>query len=374
MLIDSTLREGAQAYGVSFSSFVEGQILELISAAGVEEMEIGWVGKQGLEEVIAQSHRLPSRPALSLWSRLKSEDIHQAANLGISRINIGVPASGLHQIQRLGFTAEQVRDSIRKHIRLARDLGLGTVCLGLEDASRAEPEHLEQIVQAAVEAGADRIRLSDTVGILDPGSTVSLIRRAASIFPGPIAIHCHNDFGMGTANAIAALDNGADWADVSVLGLGERCGIARLEEVAAFLALGRRHRGYDLSTIHHLCRVVEQLAEIVVPGNKPVCGRDIFAAESGLHVHGLLINPTLFEPFDPKQIGVNPEKRRLSFGEKSGRAAIRSALLRFRPDWADDDEMVQQAAYLVKTHARGLGRPLSEKELAATLREIQGRQ
>lgn len=137
-----------------------------------------------------------------------------------------------------------------------------------------------------------------------------------------IGTHFHNDCGMATANALTALECGADCADVSVLGLGERAGVARLEELAAALVV-RGRAAFDLSPLRGLCGHVAQAASLSVPRHWPVAGRDIFAVESGLHAHGVRRDPSLFEPFPPELVGGS---RRVGVGRKSGVAAVAAAL------------------------------------------------
>ncbi|MFW6216322.1 MAG: homocitrate synthase/isopropylmalate synthase family protein [Desulfohalobiaceae bacterium] len=369
MLIDSTLREGAQAYGVSFSLQDCLRILEMLAPTGVGEIEIGWAGKQDLPALLQQAQKLPLLPPLSLWCRMKAEDLLWAARLGISRVTIGIPASSRHSSARLGRRPEAVLESVGSIIQVGRDLGLELICIGLEDASRAELKQLISLTRKAAAAGADRIRIADTVGLLTPSRTTVLVSEVSNIFPGEVAVHCHNDLGMATANAVSALESGAAWADVSTLGLGERCGIARLEEVAAYLCLGQNLEKFQLPRIRELCQEVAAMVGINIPGQKPVCGPDIFAAESGLHVQGLMQDPALFEPFSPEQIGVSQSERRLGWGEKSGRAAIRGALQRLQPECAYDEEAVRQTAAWVREYARRLGRPLCHEELAGLMRQ-----
>ena len=145
-----------------------------------------------------------------------------------------------------------------------------------------------------------------------------------------MAVHCHDDLGMGTANAVTALDVGAAWADVSLLGLGERAGLAATEEVAAWLAM-RRGRPYRLEVLRDLCALAARAAGMELPGHKAVAGADLFTCESGLHAHGLARDPSLFEPFDPSLVGGSEADRRLAVGKKSGRAAVDMAAARPGP-------------------------------------------
>ncbi len=368
MLIDSTLREGAQAYGVYFGTGVKRRLAELLAAARVDELECGWVGQAGLEDFLlwaAQALPRPQAggPALSLWCPCREAEVEEAARLAdlglIHRLNIGAPSSALHREKRLGLSRTEMLARVRVVVASARIAGLGYVSVGLEDISRADADEALDLAFAAVGAGASRVRLSDTVGLLTPSATAGLVRRFAAALPVPLALHAHNDLGMATANAVTALEWGAAFVDVSALGLGERAGIASLEQVAAW-AVHRAQAAYDLLPLRAACLLAGKAARVPVVRNRPVVGQDIFAAESGIHVHGLLRDPALFEPFAPESVGA---ARRVGLGAKSGGAALASALARLRQPAHCDSGLMDR----VRALAERLGRPLTDKELLGVL-------
>ncbi|MGE4263624.1 MAG: LeuA family protein [Desulfovibrio sp.] len=384
MLIDSTLREGAQAYGVHFGSGAKRRVAELLAEAGVDEIECGWVGQEGLADFLLwAAEALPTRergPALSLWCPCREADVREAARLAqaglVQRLNIGAPSSALHREKRLGLSRVEMAGRVRQVVATARSLGLAYVSVGLEDISRADADEALDLAQTAVRAGAARVRLSDTVGLLTPAATAELVRRFAGALPVPVALHAHNDLGMATANAVTALMHGAAFADVSALGLGERAGIAALEQVAAWANLhahGEAKAGrYDLSVLRALCLLAGQAGKMSVPRNRPVVGEDIFAAESGIHVHGLLRDPALFEPFAPEAVGAS---RRMGVGAKSGCAALAHALRRLRaaaspdmePGAKPDAKLDEGLLERVRALGARLGRPLTDSELLTVL-------
>lgn len=308
MLIDTTLREGAQTYGVYFDTSAKREIVKLLVRAGVEEIEAGWAGQDGLADLLAWARGLADPTALSVWSRLKAADVELAAAAGAARLNLGVPVSDAHLGSRLGTTREELLRCMRNVVPLARNRGMAYVSVGLEDASRADEGFLLEAARHCARLGVDRVRLADSVGVLDPTGAARLVEMVRQVFPGEVGVHCHDDFGMATANALTALGAGARWADVSVLGIGERTGVARLEEVASYLVLRRGGAGYDLRAVREACLLVSSAADVPIPRDKPICGRDIFACESGLHAHGMLRDPALFEPFPPGAVGA-PEGR-----------------------------------------------------------------
>jgi homocitrate synthase NifV len=149
---------------------------------------------------------------------------------------------------------------------------------------------------------------------------VQTIKRAAAL---PVAVHCHNDFGMATANAIAALEAGANYLDATVLGLGERAGNSRLEEITGYLAFILNNKKYHPEFLPKLCQFVAQTTEKKIADNHPLVGSAIFTCETGLHQHGISINPNIYEPYAPERIG---GKRELRFGEKTGTRAVQLQL------------------------------------------------
>lgn len=364
MLIDTTLREGAQTYGVYFDTSAKREIVKLLVRAGVEEIEAGWAGQDGLADLLAWARGLADPTALSVWSRLKAADVELAAAAGAARLNLGVPVSDAHLGSRLGTTREELLRCMRNVVPLARNRGMAYVSVGLEDASRADEGFLLEAARHCARLGVDRVRLADSVGVLDPTGAARLVEMVRQVFPGEVGVHCHDDFGMATANALTALGAGARWADVSVLGIGERTGVARLEEVASYLVLRRGGAGYDLRAVREACLLVSSAADVPIPRDKPICGRDIFACESGLHAHGMLRDPALFEPFPPGAVGAPEGARQVRLGAKSGRAAVAAAMDRMGRDIPGP--AVGEATRRVRSASAALGRPLTDTE-AVTL-------
>lgn len=356
-LIDSTLREGQQTVGVLFSQKQKEQIFCHLLEIGIEEIEMGVVSRldPDLPDLLRKCRG--RGPRLALWSRCRSADISLAASLDPDVLSLSIPVSDRHIRQKLGRQRDWVLETTRESITQARDLGIRLVSLGLEDATRAAPNFVEEAAGVAAEAGAGRIRLADTVGIAGPQEIAALVGWCKSASALEIGVHTHNDFGMATANVIAAFDAGADWADVTVLGLGERAGNARLEEVAAYLSL-RRGRTYRLEAIPHLCRMVASETNRTIDRHQPVIGPDIFACETGLHLQGLARDPATYEPYPPEVIGA---RRHLLYGSKVGRRAIREQLsaLEIMLSEAGVEEVVRAT----RQEASKRGRPLAPGEL-----------
>jgi len=359
MLIDTTLREGAQLFGAYFTMEAKERIVSVLLSIGVDEIELGWVGQDGLEELIQRIGTRRGRTALSVWSPCREADIRMAVGLGVDRINIGVPVSDLHIENRLGTDREGLLERLARTVLAARLLGMEYVSVGLEDISRADPDFARKAAGLAQDVGASRVRLSDSLGLLTPPGTTALVTAFKKELDIDLAVHCHDDFGMATGNAVTALSCGADFADASLLGIGERSGIAATEELAAYLTLKETNHAYKIEDLRDLCHFVSQAAGVPIPRTKAIAGKDIFACESGLHAHALSKSPELFEPFDPGRIGAD---RMVAVGGKSGRAAVANALA------GHDLDLPEQGLSALVDEVRKLAweleRPLTDSELS----------
>ena len=354
MLIDTTLREGLQARDVYLDVEERSELARRIAASGVEELEIGWAGRgQDLEGAVDAVLREGGRPMV--WSMARRVSLEEASRTGSPAVTVCLPASHRHQEQRFGLDPVQVKEWLSETVSDA--LGLfDFVQVGLEDASRADRGLLGDLVMAAEAAGAHRIRLADTVGLLSPLEIERLLvglRRTTRL---PIGVHLHDDLGMATAGSITAIESGATKVDTTLLGLGERAGIAATEEVAAW-AVMRRGSDYDLRALSEACRWFADKVGIDIPGSKAVVGKEIFATESGIHVDAIGLNPSLYEPWDPTRTG---HQRSHALGAKSGRAAVRRKLLELGiPEPRDIEVLVDE----IRRSGARLRRSLRDDEL-----------
>ena len=349
-IIDSTLREGEQTPGTAFDNRQKRKIIHLLAELGVDEIELGVAAPcfSGLPAFVQEARQdVGGRSRLALWCRCRAADIAFAAACSPDVLSLSIPVSDLHIHHKLRCSRNKVLEMLGPSIRMAVDSGIPFVSVGLEDATRTDNDFLAEVVIQAEAAGAFRVRLADTVGVATPGTISDLVRMVRSHCSGPIGVHTHNDFGMATANAVAALEAGARWADATVLGLGERAGNCRLEELVGYLALIRGGSRYSPQRLPALCGLVAEAADIEILRNHPVVGRDVFTCETGLHLHGLSVNPKTYEPFDPERIG---RSRTLRFGGKTGKRAVRNSLSSMGVDISD------QAAAKVVSRLRQMAR------------------
>ena len=323
-LNDTTLRDGEQAPGVAFTRKEKIEIAEALSAAGVPEIEAGTpaMGDEEIETLRSiVSLKLPLRVAA--WCRMGEEDLFAAVSAGVNYVNLSIPTSDRQLKGKLNRDRDWALGNVRHVVTLATKLGF-TVAVGCEDASRADPDFLCAVAEAARESGAFRLRLADTLGVLDPFSAYALVRRVASATDLEIEFHAHDDLGLATANTLAAVAGGARHASVTVAGLGERAGNAPLEEVAiALRQTARAESGIDPRALRPLAQRVMDAAGRAMPRNKAIVGDDVFTHESGIHVSGLLKDRGTYEALAPEVLG---RAHRVVLGKHSGLAAILKAL------------------------------------------------
>jgi homocitrate synthase NifV len=317
---DTTLRDGEQTAGVAFSAAEKIAIAEALSRAGVPEMEIGIpvMGDTEVEliQAIADLH-LPAR--LMVWGRMCATDLAAIARCTVDIVNLSIPVSDVQIEHKLGRDRDWVLAQIRAFVPRALDLGL-EVCVGAEDASRADTEFLLRVAETAQQVGAQRFRFADTLGLLDPFATyarISLLRQAVDL---ELEMHAHNDLGLATANTLAAIRAGASHVNTTVNGLGERAGNAPLEEVVMALRhLYGIESAIDTLQFPNISQLVAMASGRPVPPNKSIVGDAVFTHESGIHVDGLIKNPLNYESFSPAEVG---REHRTVLGKHSGSHSV----------------------------------------------------
>lgn len=366
-IVDTTLRDGEQTAGVVFSNVEKITIAEMLSDLGVDQLEVGipTMGgdeKQAIKEIVNRN----LKSSIMAWNRAVISDIQQSIDCGVDAVAISISVSDIHIQNKLKTSREWVLDHMVKSVEYAKKNGL-YVSVNGEDASRADKEFLVQFIQAAKQAGADRFRYCDTVGVKGPFDLEEDIKYIYDKTHFDIEMHTHNDFGMATANAIAGIKGGANHVGVTVNGLGERAGNAALEEVAMALKyVYGLQVDMDTTKFREISKYVSRASGRELPIWKAIVGTNMFAHESGIHADGAIKNPKNYEAFDPSAVGL---ERQIVIGKHSGKAAIVNKFKEYNIELTEEE--AQGILEMVRTTAVSLKRSLFDKELVQLYKEYK---
>lgn len=361
--LDTTLRDGEQTPGVSLDREEKVAIARALDALGVSVIEAGSaMTSEGERRSIKAIADCNLDAEICSYVRALPQDIDTALGCDVDSVHLVVPASDLHIERKLRSDRESVMRKAVEVTEYAKDHGL-VVELSGEDASRADLDYLTSLYTAGIRAGADRLCFCDTVGVLTPETAYEIFGRLSNL-GAPISIHCHNDFGMATANTVAALRGGAAQAHVTINGIGERAGNTSLEEVVMTLeSLYKVKTGIKCQDIYPLSRIVSRMTGLPVAPNKAIVGENAFTHEAGIHVHGLLADTSTYEPISPESVG---RKRRIVLGKHAGRASVELALKEFGVGTTED----QLVAIVARVKELGdKGKRVSDADLQ-TIAEI----
>ncbi|WP_159803280.1 homocitrate synthase/isopropylmalate synthase family protein [Arthrobacter zhaoguopingii] len=368
ILEDTTLRDGEQAPGVAFADVTKVRIFNALVDAGLKWIEAG-IPAMGGHDVRAMQEMLERRDEVNLvaWNRGVRADIEYSLSLGFRAIHMGLPTSNIHLANSVKKDRAWLLSTAADMVKLAKDQG-AFVSISAEDMGRTDIEFLQEYAVVVQEAGADRLRLSDTIGILDPagyGERVAAVASAATI---DLQCHCHNDFGLAIANTLAGLAAGARYFHVTVNAIGERAGMPDLAQmVMALRQFHNRDLGIRLDHLERLSAVLAEATGVTVPPWQPIVGSNVFAHESGIHTNGMLRDSSTFEPFPPELVGGT---RQLVVGKHSGRRMIEHVLANF----GIEAEPEHLDACLTAVRDRSVEKQglISDDELIGILKEVQG--
>ena len=335
VIFDTTLRDGEQSPGATMTHDEKLEIAELLDEMGVDIIEAGFpIASEGDFRAVSEIARRSANSVICGLARANIGDIDRCwdavKNAEKPRIHTFIGTSPLHRaIPQLDM--DQMADRIHETVTHARNL-CDNIQWSPMDATRTEPDYLCRVVEIAIKAGATTINIPDTVGYTAPAESAELIQMLLARVPGAeqvvFATHCHNDLGMATANALAAVAGGARQIECTINGLGERAGNTALEEVVMALKVRRDIMPYftniDSTKLMNISRRVATVSGFPVQFNKAIVGKNAFAHESGIHQDGMLKNAETFEIMRPEDVGLAATN--LVMGKHSGRAALRSKL------------------------------------------------
>ncbi len=337
LIFDTTLRDGEQALMSSLSVEQKLRIARQLERLNVDIIEAGFpVSSPGDFEAVATIAREIKKPIICGLARAVDKDIRicakALANAIRPRIHTFIGTSPIHRKGQLGKTKEEVIELVRRSVRLARKL-CGDVEFSPMDAGRTEPDYLCKVVEIAINCGAGTINIPDTVGYTTPeqfaGIIDMLLQRVPNIDKAVISVHCHNDLGMATANAVTAVAHGARQVECSVNGIGERAGNTALEEVVMTLKVRKDlfglFTGVETREIMRTSKLVREICNVPVQPNKAIVGSNAFAHSSGIHQDGILKEKQTYEIMTPQSIGL--KEARINLTSRSGSHMVKNRLI-----------------------------------------------
>ena len=334
-ILDTTLRDGEQAPGISLMPDEKLLISQWLDQIGVDIIEAGFptASEADFEAVKNIASHINNAEVCGLarsinndidrcWEALK--EAHKP------RIHLFIGTSPF-QRNILNASKEDIIKKVRQAIQHAKKR-FRHVQWSAMDATRTEPDFLYQLVAAAIESGATTIGIPDTVGHALPQEMSHYVHRLMKLISSNdhviLSTHCHNDLGLATANSLAAIASGARQVECTVNGIGERAGNAALEEVVMAMCVKKDlisvHSNIDATQLKQISNHVSSLTQIPVPWNKPIVGKHVFTHKSGIHQDGVLKDPNSFEIIDPTSVG--HQHSLIKLGRHSGRAALMSKL------------------------------------------------
>ena len=335
-IFDTTLRDGEQCPGASMNLAEKEEIARQLAKMNVDIIEAGFpISSHGDFDAVKLIAETVEGPVVAGLCRAKEVDINRAwdalKNAPKPRIHTFIATSDIHLQYKLKMSKEEVLKRAVESIQLAKSY-VEDVEFSAEDATRSDVAFLCEMVEAAIEAGATTINIPDTVGYALPREHGKLFRtlteRVPSIGRVVLSAHCHDDLGLGVANSLAALDNGARQIECTINGIGERAGNASLEEIVMAIRTRRDEIGHftnvNAREIMRTSRLVSHVTGFAVQPNKAIVGRNAFAHKAGIHQHGVIARPESYEIMDPRDVGLHQSE--LVLGKHSGRHAFEKKL------------------------------------------------
>ena len=320
LVLDTTLREGEQAPLVHFSEQQAVELARQIDSSGVDFIEVSPIVGEKQMRIAKAIQGEGLRSTIVMHCRAKKEDIESLLALDPQFMAMFISTSDVHLSHKLHLSREQALARAVEMVEFAKSHGL-RLRFTCEDATRTDRAYLLEIVRAVSQAGADRISITDTVGMMTPAMMFSLVKEVRSQTQSGIDLHCHNDLGLALANSLAGIEAGADCIHATVNGAGERAGIVKIAEVAmALQVLYGQRKDLKVEKLVQLSEKFSSLSGLPTDPFAPVVGQNVFRHKGGTHLSAVLREGSAYEAYSPESIG---RKRRLVVGGYSGRNVVR---------------------------------------------------
>jgi homocitrate synthase NifV len=358
-IIDTTLRNGEKTAGVVFSKHEKIRIAKMLDGIGVSEIEVGTPALGEIEiEMIKAVLKAGLKAKLYAYCDADTKAIETAAEIGVKNVVLNISTSDIHIKKIYKQNRTWLINKLREAMRAANKLELDFI-ISAEDATRTDLEFLLKLVSLSKKKGAKRFRICDTVSKFDPFRTFMIISTINNAIDFPLEVYNHNDFGMATANGMAAIRGGAESIVVSIGGLGDGTGNAALEEIVMALRyLENVELGIETAKFREIAEYVAKASSRAVPIWKAIVGTNVFAHESGIHADGVIKNPKNYEVFNPAEVGLT---RQLVVGKHSGSHTILHKFKEYDIDLTDKE--ANDILALTRSMSVDLKRPLFDKEL-----------
>jgi 2-isopropylmalate synthase len=368
-ILDTTLREGEQTPYVNFTVDEKIEIAKMLDRVGVDMIEAGDPSvSPNVAKAIERIASLDLRAEIVAHSIASRPGIDKAKACGADRVAIFYATSKIHLDAKLHKTEDQAIAIIQEHVAYAKSLGLN-VRYTPEDATRTEFEFLVKVCNAAIEAGADRISFADTLGIMQPHTMFERVQALRErLGPCKIDLHCHDDYGLALANAMAGIRGGANCIHTTVNGLGELTGIPDLAETIVSFNNLEGVEKFNLQPLMELSGYLEKVSGVLLAPNKPITGQNAFSHKSGVHTNGILKDPRTYEPFDPAILG---RERKIVIDKYTGKSAVASRLEEY------DIEVSAAELEVIVTRIKNIGdqrKQLFDADILEIAEQVTGRE
>jgi len=318
-ILDSTLREGEQHPGVSFSNKQRIQIAWLLDSFGVDQIEISPIVSPDHHEATKIIMKQGLKADIVAHVRAIKSDVDKALDCDTNWVATYMGISDIHLMAKLRISREEAKQRALEVVDYIKSHGLKSR-FTMEDASRTDPEFLLEMCKEMNQRGIERISIPDTVGIMRPQGMYNLVKMVYDNIDSSktsLDVHCHNDVGLALSNALSGCDGGADQIHTTIDGLGERTGIPTLAETAVALNLiYKSNNSFRLHLLKDLSRTISDYTGIPIHESKPLVGDSAYKHKAGTHLAAILRNPSAYEIIEPKQVG---NRRKIVFGELSGK-------------------------------------------------------